>query len=614
MARKKSLTTDYGTVIAHSVIVACFIVAVLTGLRIATDDPEAAWLMQLDAVLPSEHLWYRHLASAVLMGAALGGYAVYVRQARLGARVRVDQARMAAIKRGGKGRWGALNVLVYWVLMAALATEISTGLLLFAGHGAPFIALHLQATFVCIASVVVHVALHAAYGGLAQLKRIVTPASLTMPPPPPDLANILAKVLAERETGDVQARPPLLEPQSEQSEGPRDRTVRVAQDDQPKVRHAARTTALNVNPFATGLAVAVVLCAAAVTGEQATRTTLSIGEITPSEAPQLDGDLSDAAWTTAQPVTVMTTQGGDFGGKHESLIEVRAVHDGENAYFAFVWDDPTRSLKHMPLIKRDGRWQVMATREDLADETEYYEDKFAVLLARGGLPLIGGAIHLASQPLDGKPGSDTGRGLHYTSDGGIVDVWQWRASHAGPSGYIENAHFGGPAIVTPGKNDQHYEGGFKLDPGSVPYESNIEPDAVNGGFKPKRLPRDPQSAMRAMGQLIDKSSVNAKPQPRYWMTAAESVPFSGKADAAIPDGTVVPGVLASEAVAGDRNAIRGAARWASGRWTLEVVRKLYTGSPVDVPLKSGVLMWVAAFDHADKRHTRHLRPLVLEVH
>ena len=117
-----------------------------------------------------------------------------------------------------------------------------------------------------------------------------------------------------------------------------------------------------------------------------------------------------------------------------------------------------------------------------------------------------------------------------------------------------------------------------------------------------------------MGHQIDDSAVSANPQARYWMTAAESAPYSGKLDATIADGTVIPGVLVTEATSGDRNAIRGAARWASGRWTLEIVRRLYTGSPLDVPIKSGALMWVAAFDHAAKRHTRHLRPLVLEVH
>jgi hypothetical protein len=41
-----------------------------------------------------------------------------------------------------------------------------------------------------------------------------------------------------------------------------------------------------------------------------------------------------------------------------------------------VWEDPTRSLKHLPLVKRNGRWGVAATREDLVDEHRFHEDKF----------------------------------------------------------------------------------------------------------------------------------------------------------------------------------------------------------------------------------------------
>ena len=62
---------------------------------------------------------------------------------------------------------------------------------------------------------------------------------------------------------------------------------------------------------------------------------------------------------------------------------------------------------------RDG-WRVASTREDLADENVYNEDKFAVLLSPAGLPLIGAAIHLASAPIAGKPAASSGRGLHYT--------------------------------------------------------------------------------------------------------------------------------------------------------------------------------------------------------
>jgi hypothetical protein len=44
-----------------------------------------------------------------------------------------------------------------------------------------------------------------------------------------------------------------------------------------------------------------------------------------------------------------------------------------------------------------------------------------------------------------------------------------------------------------------------------------------------------------------------------------------------------------------------------------VARRLDTGSAVDVPIESGVFMRVAAFDHSQIRHTRHVRPIRLEV-
>jgi hypothetical protein len=92
------------------------------------------------------------------------------------------------------------------------------------------------------------------------------------------------------------------------------------------------------------------------------------------------------------------------------------------------------------------------------------------------------------------------------------------------------------------------------------------------------------------------------------------VPYSGAADAAIADGTVIPGVIMLSGAREDAAAnVRGAARWAAGRWVLEVVRRLDTGSKWDLPMASGLLMWVAAFDHSETRHTWHVRPIELEM-
>src|SRR5262249_56277614 len=137
--------------------------------------------------------------------------------------------------------------------------------------------------------------------------------------------------------------------------------------------------------------------------ERLTRPVLNIVAIPKAEAPTIDGDLSDPVWSKSVVSTVTTTQGGDFGGTHQSHVEIRALHDGEYVYFAFTWEDPTRSLKHLPLVKNENGWQVAASGSDLADESVYNEDKFAVLLSPAGLPLIGAAIHLSGAPLAGRP-------------------------------------------------------------------------------------------------------------------------------------------------------------------------------------------------------------------
>ena len=96
--------------------------------------------------------------------------------------------------------------------------------------------------------------------------------------------------------------------------------------------------------------------------------------------------------------------------------------------------------------------------------------------------------------------------------------------------------------------------------------------------------------------------------------AATSVEVSiSELDARIPIGTVIPGVILGGEFSGDRADVRSAARWASGLWALEVKRRLETTSEFDVPIRSGVHMRVAAFDHSQIRHTRHVRPIRIEV-
>jgi hypothetical protein len=348
--------------------------------------------------------------------------------------------------------------------------------------------------------------------------------------------------------------------------------------------------------------------------------TLRIHRIASADAPVLDGDASDPVWRNIRPFSVMTNQGGNFDGRGESRVDIRAVHDGTWAYFLFIWQDPTRSLKQLPLVKEIDGWHLLHDGYELGDEHAYNEDKFSVLLTTLDADLAGDrTFHASPHPVPGAPSTMTGRGLHFTIAGVIADVWQWKATSGGPTGWMDDDHFGPPREPTPMQvsNGAPYRGGFAPDPGAANYTDNfvMQPDPTGEGvvFVPRRLPRDLAAMQAAMGQVTREPDVGETDGARWFMTQAESVPFTPESDRFVPIGTIVPGVIISGDFSGDRADVRCAARWASGHWALEVARRLDTKSGYDVPLKSGIFMRVAAFDHSQIRHTRHVRPIRLEV-
>jgi hypothetical protein len=117
---------------------------------------------------------------------------------------------------------------------------------------------------------------------------------------------------------------------------------------------------------------------------------LQIRRINAADAPILDGDTSDRAWRDVKPFSLLTGEGGNFDGKGETRIEIRAVHDGTYAYFLFTWQDSTRSLKHLPLVKEADGWHLLHSGFQLGDEHQYNEDKFSVLLTTSDVTLAGG--------------------------------------------------------------------------------------------------------------------------------------------------------------------------------------------------------------------------------
>ncbi len=140
------------------------------------------------------------------------------------------------------------------------------------------------------------------------------------------------------------------------------------------------TRAVRPYPLLIAMAVGVATIALAAGVDWTTRETLLVTRV--GGAPQLDGVLDDEVWAKTRPVYVRTQQGVNLGGTGESLVEVRAMHDGERVYFAFKWEDPSRSLRRVPVIKKADGWHFVATRVDLADVNDFYEDKLAIGFSR----------------------------------------------------------------------------------------------------------------------------------------------------------------------------------------------------------------------------------------
>jgi hypothetical protein len=351
----------------------------------------------------------------------------------------------------------------------------------------------------------------------------------------------------------------------------------------------------------TGLAVAAVGYMA----DSGSIPTLQLAKTTAT--PTLDGDPSDAVWQQAAEAVVHTSRGFNLQGG-EVAVHVRAVHDEKDAWFLFRWPDATRSQKHIPLVKTDQGWQLMQTNYARNDENDYYEDKFAVMLARS--PAAGGGtVKLGTKPFADKPGPSNELGLHATTDGSLADVWHWKSVRTGATDQIDDNYFG--ALMEP-KAGTRYTGGYSQDPKTGGgFDQNFEPIKGTALVKPKFLPKDLAAQQKQMGRFDPNPNVGD--DGIYSMRQSEAAAWSAELDAGIPVGTVIPSVVYEKPFAGDRGDVAAHAQWKDGWWTLEVKRALQTGSKFDQPIADDVFLWVAVFDHNQVRHTRHLQPLRLTL-
>lgn len=540
--------TDCITVTLHWALVVAITAAFLTGMAVSADAEDAGWSRALRPFLLQGEIVSWHVWISVVLTSIAVAYLTFLIRARLTTRLVVKRSWVTRLRSGSRNtRMRAINRVLYWLSFALLLGMATTGLLLYAELGLLPHAFVSTTHRLFAWSFVVFVPLH---------------------------------VLAQLAMGGMS---------------------RLLSIVNPRLAYGA----VGFTAICAGAA-----SVAAVTAlDSASKGSLKLAPIAPATAPLIDGKSDDRAWARARPVTVYTTRGANFSGG-EVPITVRGLHDGEVAYFLFEWPDSTRSQKHLPVIKTERGWRVLQNQYGIQDEDDYYEDKFGVMLSRSP-SIAGGTIHLGPEPLKGKPGAFGGRGLHYTTDGSVVDVWHWKSIRTGSFGMIDDDHFGPPLQPTERqvKGTSRYTGGYTQDPKtSGGYTMNwkkFDGDIVQLRF----LPRTPE-----LVRLPGVASIDPKVSDdgQWWLPASHLMPYDEALDQ-YPVGTVMPSVIIDGPFQGDRGDVLAGAEWSGGRWRLEVKRKLDTGSKFDLPIDNNIYLWVAAFDHSQTRHSRHLHPLRIEL-
>ncbi len=291
------------------------------------------------------------------------------------------------------------------------------------------------------------------------------------------------------------------------------------------------------------------------------------------QGPQLDGKV-DAAWKQAKEIKVRVTGGANLPGGNTE-VTLKALYTSDDVFMLAQWADKTKSERRAPWQKQaDGTWAQLKDPNDKGgDNNVYYEDKLSLIwnINAAGFEAAGcmAACHAGEQ---GKPYGNK----YLSKEGELADIWHWKWVRTGPVGQVDDQYLD----HTRWDKDKSPGAGRHGDPKTGGgYVNNVSDD--------KKGPKFAAKGNRAA--------------PPYWIMHDAKEPFDGSKYEAKAE---VPGIIVAPFM-GDRGDIKAGANWSNGVWTVEISRKLKTGSKFDVQfddLNKRYVFGVAVFDNAQVRH------------
>ncbi len=256
---------------------------------------------------------------------------------------------------------------------------------------------------------------------------------------------------------------------------------------------------------------------------------------------ELDGHAIEEDWKGADEFAI-TVQDGSIG---KVKISLKALFDNEYIYILASWPDPSQSTGKDKWTFNGDRWTLSGDEDriafiwNIADSIHGFN--------------IGGCAMLCH-----------GDRMHTNAKGELGDMWQWKASTTNPVGYADDEWI--DDTVLGGYTESARSAAIYADGSASDLNEGFVKNINNAGNGPRYYEPNPQDNLDS--EFIFRSEVDN----------GEAIEIG---DINFNIGDSVPGYILSRP-AGNRGNIDAQGLWTSGRWQVELRRKLNTGFENDV--------------------------------